>query len=288
MKFIHWLVHFFGTVIGHVIGTVILGLILTYIKSLRDNVQVSDLLSNGRELISPFVVAVLLVLVIALVVKYLKTKRLWNADRETLIKLGVRLFSNHFEPEERKLDWQNIASDLTATNKTTSLWLLGATGRETFGHSTAHLCDVMRTYKSSVRVLLLRPYSKGFDRRVLELSHNANDYISEILDAIDFCADLKKNYGIDIELKVYSEVAIWKMIITSTQLWLQYYAPKIHVDKTPLYCFESMQEDMGLYSALKSVFQKRWNLDGNPQINLDTWLRSGADENYWRNLPLRA
>lgn len=281
---LNWASHFFQGWLGHATGTAVLGLLFTWGKSLKDDVKFGALLLNWRELISPLVVAVLVVLVITLVIKYVKTSRLLHSNQGTLKKLGVRLFSSHLTDEEKKSDWIQTAADLSGSNLLSPLWMLGATGKETFGSSTAPLCDVLRNYRQPVRILLLRPYSKGFDRRVSDLNTNSENYAAEILDAIDFCVELKKRYQVDIELRVYSEIAIWKMIITSTQLWLQYYAPKKHVDDTPLYCFESVHQDMGLYSALKSVFQKRWVLDQNPKINLDNWQRSSTSREFWDQL----
>lgn len=270
--------------LGHATATAGLSLFFTWAKSFKDNVRFGELILNWREVVSPIVVAFLIVLVIALVVKYVKASRAFRGSRETLKMLGVRLFSSHSTIEEKNSDWDQMKSDLSASSSSSVLWLLGATGKDTFGSPSAPLCDVLRTYKQPVRILLLRPYSKGFDKRVLELNVNARTYTDQILDAVDCCSELKKHYGVDVELRVYSEVAIWKMVITSTQLWLQYYAPKEHVDNTPLYCFESVNGDMGLHSALKSVFQKRWSLDSNPKINLDSWQRSKATKSYWDGL----
>ena len=182
-KFLHWLSHFLQGWLGHATATAGLSLFFTWAKSSRDNVKFGELILNWKEIVSPVVVAVLAVLVVALVVKYVKANRAFKGSRETLKMLGVRLFSNHSTPEEKNSDWDQMKSDLNSTSSSSVLWLLGATGKDTFGSPSAPLCEVLRAYKQPVRILLLRPYSKGFDKRVVELNVNAQTYTDQIMDA---------------------------------------------------------------------------------------------------------
>lgn len=276
--------HFFGTTIGHAIGTLTLGLILTWFKSVRDKISFLEVLLNWREIISPITISVLIFLLFALAIKYVKINSQYKANLETLQHLGVKLFSLHSTTEEKREDWEMAKGHLAVSSKESPLWILGATGKETFGSSQAPLCDAIRKYEQPIRVLLLRPYSKGFERRITELNVNSANYEEEILDAIDFCAELKRRHSKDIEIKVYSEIAIWKMILTSKELWLQYYPPTRHVDDSPIYCFEFKGDPLGLYSAFKSVFSKRWMLDQNPMLDLVNWNRAKVDKAYWQSL----
>lgn len=280
-KFLLPLLHFFSTTAGHALGTFLLGIFLTWLKAARDQQEFLNYAFNWRELISPFVVATLASVVVVIVTKYVREHQKWKRDRATLKKLGVYLFSSHTTDEEKRKDWSLVSNDLGTAGTKSPLWILGATGKGTFGNATSPLCETLRAYAQPIRVLLIRPYSTGFDRRVRELNVNAGEYASDVHDAIDFCVDLKRRRNKDIEVKVYSELAIWKMMITSSQLWLQHYGPKRHVDDMPMYCFEFLENEASLYDALKSVFLKRWVSDGNPSIDLVTWNRSAANENYW-------
>lgn len=274
---------FLGTAIGNAIGTVALGLFFALAKSYKDGIEFLSIFADWRLLVSPFLVAALTVVVVLLAVKAVRLQRGRKADRDTLSQLGVRLFSKHETPEEKQADWSQMASDLKE-DINSSIWILGSTGKETFGGPNSPLGAVLRGHKNALRVILLRPFSKGFERRYKEVQQDEGSFLEETLDAIDFCSELKRKYKVDIELKVCSEVAIWKMVVTSRQLWLQYYAPGVHVEDTPLYCFESLQGDKGLYAALKSVFHKRWTLDNNPKIDLDRWRRSDAVREWWDRL----
>jgi hypothetical protein len=283
-KTIDWVKHFASATLGHTLGVMVLGSLGVWYKSFRDGVSFSSYLGSPKELVSPAIIAVLVVSLVFQFVKRAKLAKLNKSHNDTLQMLGVRLVSRHHTVEEKSLDWSLIVDSFQKSSNNSELWILGANGVETFSASTSPLCNLLRTYNKPIRVLLLKPYSKGFNKRTSEINANAQKYADEIIDSIDFCAQLKTTHGRDIELKLYSEIAIWKMLRISSEVWLQNYAPNKPVEDMPLYCFRSLEADGNLYDAFVSVFSKRWLMDGNPQIDLSKWKRSMGTKKYWSSL----
>lgn len=286
-KIINSIVHFLGTTLGHTLGTTVFAFLLLWFKTVRDNVSFVTYFTSAKEWFSPLFSAVLFSMVLWLFVKLARITKQKESLESTLDVLGVKLVSEHLTESDKDLDWQLMQTSIKSTSNLSDLWILGATGKETFSKSNAPLCAVVKDYRKPIRVLLIRPYSKGFIRRTRDLGVNHDLYIDEILDSIDFCSDLKIKHGRDIELKVYSEFAIWKMLRTTDELWLQYYAPRIHVEDTPLYCFSAKKAELSeksLYDAFASIFMKKWTEDHNSQIDLSTWKRNAADKSFWDSL----
>ena len=267
-KFAEWLTHFLGTTFGHMLGTALFSGILAYLKSLKDDVTLSYVVSNPKEIVSPLVVAFLLMALVAAILKYVQLRR-------TLRGFGARLFSKHGSDEEKKDDWTVLNADLAKASKDKSpLWLLGANGKDTFSSPTSPVCETLRGYAGSLRVLLIKPGSVGFARRVGETQANLDTYFEHILDTIDYCADLKNKKNKDIELRLYVDIPIWKMFITQQQVWLQHYHDQNHVDNTPMYCFEHVSNEKCLYLGFQAVFHKRWEATDTKIIDLGSRKRS--------------
>jgi len=112
-----------------------------------------------------------------------------------------------------------------------------------------------------VYILLLKPKSRGFEKRVTDLAKNENRYKEEIRDSITYCRDLVDTHKKSIEVKLYEDEPIWKMIFSDRYLWLQYYDPADDVDKTPVYTLQTRDSSTAssLYYPLVRVFQRRWN-----------------------------
>lgn len=130
----------------------------------------------------------------------------------------------------------------------------------------------------------MHPNSQAFDRRIIELNHNAENYYEQILDSIEYCKDLKTRYEKDIEVRLYRQVVIWKMFITNHTLWLQHYRDGFHVDQMPMYCFEPVKEHRpSLYDGFKTVFEKRWRFDEPYEVSLKTWKRADySSRDAWK------
>ena len=263
---------------GHVVAASVVLIIFTALKALRDDNTFSYYLSNWRELVSPALVTLLVMTVVSL---YMMVHR----QKKTLSSFGVRLFSKHDGAEAKGRDWSLMKKDLvSASAEKSALWVLGATGKETFSGSASPLFDSLRAYEGDIKILLIQPMSFAFNSRCRGLRMSHDGYLEEILDSIDYCRDLLKR-GRSVELKLYHTLPIWKMLMMSRVLWVQYYKENMHVDDTPMYCFEFRGDGATLFDGFRSVFQKRWNLDDSKLVDLSRFVRSSWEETCLTNPP---
>lgn len=265
---VSWLVHQSTSFFGHAAGVVIFMALYTGVKAFKDDHRLEFYLNNPAELVSPAVVAVLTMLVIGL-------STLVTKQRKSLLNFGVRLFSKHDSEDAKRDDWALLCSDVKrASSEKTTLWILGATGRETFAGTSSPLHDVVKKYEGEIRVLLIRPGSEAFKKRCGGLGMAESKYLDQILDSIDFCKDLASQQLNSVQLRLYEGIPIWKMIMTNRVLWVQFYKPSTHFDNTPMYCFEFRDDGSTLFDGFRTVFTKRWDHDGSKHVDLASFVRS--------------
>lgn len=267
-KILSWLWHQIVAYLGHALGVIVTVLLLTSLKSIKDNETIAFYWTHPKELLSPAIITILLFLILGLITKISK-------DRKTMASFGVRLFSHHNNAEVKKQDWLQVCEDINrGQNPKSTLWILGATGKETFAAADAPLHDLLQTYSGAIRILLICPGSLAFVRRTGELKHSESDYQSQIADSLEYCQRLVRNHGRDLQVKLYKAIPIWKMILTNSVLWVQHYRANSHVDDTPMFCFEYQPAHPGLFDGFLTVFEKRWRLDDSLEIDLQQWSRN--------------
>ncbi|MGB2580288.1 MAG: hypothetical protein WBC83_01170 [Minisyncoccia bacterium] len=189
--------------------------------------------------------------------------------------IGLRKFSPHCDQADKKKDWDNCVKEISSSAPH-SLHILGATGWRTFGSPQSPLHDLLISFQGVIRILLIKPGSDGFKRRTVDLKHHEEEYKREILNTIEFCKELKEKHHKNIEVRLYTEEPIWKMILTEQYLWLQYYDPSSPVEDTPVYTLQTREPPTlsSLYYPLTRVFEKRWTEKTTKRVNLDTWNRN--------------
>lgn len=260
--------HSFGAMVASV---VIFGFTLV-VKAFKNSESYKDYLNNPAELISPAIITVLTILTITLAARQLRMKK-------TLSSFGIRIFSQHDDPETKKADWEGIVGDIQhASRRQSPLWILGATGKETFADSDSPLHKVLKQYEGKIFVMLICPKSQAFEKRIRDLECSNDYYLMQILDSIDYCKELYLKHGRSIEVKLYKAMSVWKMIATNHVLWIQYYKPRVHVENTPLYGFDLAGSQTGLLEGFRTVFEKRWAYDDSVAVDLSMWNRSS-----WEN-----
>jgi uncharacterized integral membrane protein len=267
-KILHWIWHNVVAFGAHAFAAFALMLVLAALKAVKDNLTFAEVLSNWKDLISPAIITILLSALVGLFLVNLR-------QRNTLASFGVRLFSHHDNIETKKRDWTGVSNDIGAASpERATLRMLGATGKETFSGATSPLFDVLKKYDGEIKVLLIRPHSGAFISRCKSLRISTDSYLEEILDSIEYCKTLAQLHNRAIELKLYDHVPVWKMLIISKTLWVQYYKATEHVDNTPMYCFEFKGQGTTLFDGFRSVFEKRWALDGSKSIDLAKFVRA--------------
>lgn len=170
--------------------------------------------------------------------------------------------------KNEKLLLENIKNSRT-------IQIIGATGYNTFARDDAHgkaiLRDALEKAEGEIKILLMHPDERFTKMRAQCLSVPYDTYRNEFLNSLRFLKELK-NKGKNINLKLYSQKPIWKMIILDNFLWLQYYHSHTHVEKMPVYGISnsSMRGEYNLFSPLYAVFEKKWLHDGNPTFDFNT------------------
>lgn len=134
----------------------------------------------------------------------------------------------------------------------------------------AVLRDILENINGEIKILLLNPDMPQTEMRALALGESLQKYRQDIENSIQFLKELYDK-GKSVELKLYKQRPIWKMIIADDNfLWLQYYDPKKHVEDTPVYGVKRNPNKENLFESLSAVFTKKWEHDGNPTYNFKT------------------
>lgn len=270
---IGWVWHNVSGYFIHYVAILTIGLIVVYFKSLRDDEQFVNYLRSAREWITPLTIAFLSVALFALLIFAVRQNGQLKHLRSHLAGFGVRVFSPHDSDEVRSNDWAQICKDLVFASRNQSpLWILCANGHRTFGHRDAPLCAALREYDGVINVLLLKPDSDGFNRRVKNLKIDAAAYRSEILDSIAFCKELFRE-GKAIHVRLYHDLPIWKMIFTPKALWVQHYSSAKRVDETSAYGFSFVESRPTLIDGFQCVLTRRWSDINSEPVNLDSFVK---------------
>lgn len=267
-----WLLHHGKDYFIHYLAIATIAFLVATFKAFRDDEKLSYYLKNAIEWVTPITIAVQ-ALLLGFLIYYIVTQRRrlnkLESNEATLAAFGVRAFSNHDTPASKRADWELISADIsTASQNESPLWILGATGKDTFSDPGAPLHKTLKEYQGPIKVLLLRPNSFGFSHRVNQIRTNPGHYINDIVCSINFCSELKRA-GKPIELKLYDTMPIWKMLMTPQVLWVQHYSSECHVDNTPAYGFALGLKKATILNGFKSVFEKRWSQDGSTSVDLD-------------------
>ncbi|HEY9178295.1 MAG TPA: hypothetical protein VIN07_11410 [Flavipsychrobacter sp.] len=179
--------------------------------------------------------------------------------------VGIHSFWSHSTEAERVRDWSECISAIDTT--ITDLRILGATGWHTFAAENSPLNKLVESFKGEIRILLMDPEADCLEERAKSIGQSKDAYIAEINKTIAYCKQLKITND-KVYLRLYKQHPIWKMIIAGSFLWLQNYKHGRHVDESPAYGFYSDSEGTSLYHPLYDVFYKRWEKDGNREIDL--------------------
>jgi hypothetical protein len=185
--------------------------------------------------------------------------------------VGLMSFRPHNNEKEK--DWSSYVDLLNSTSDT-QLSILGAAGYETFSSVNSPLHNYLNQTNAEIRILLLNPDSKFFKHRCVNVGVNETKYSGWIYDSIDYCKKLKIEKNKAIELRLYDDYPIWKMVFSPEYMWLQHYQKEKHVKDVHVYFFQTGSSSLGrtsLYYPLTSVFRRRWENGFN--VDLETWTR---------------
>lgn len=148
------------------------------------------------------------------------------------------------------------------------LYILGANGIDTFGDRHSPLYDVMQTSHAEIRVILIDPDSAQLVGRARAVGQDQRDYRRAIETSEQRLRDLKEQQHA-IEGRFYDGLPNWKLILTTTMVWVQYYAPGgLHVNQTAVWRFDATPDGDGLYHLFRMEFDRIWRRCEGSEMNL--------------------
>lgn len=148
------------------------------------------------------------------------------------------------------------------------LYILGANGIDTFGAQGSPLYAVMQSFRGEVRAILVHPNSNETVGRAHAVGTDPIEYRRAIRQSETRLRDLRRQQHA-VEGRFYTGQPNWKLIITSTTAWVQYYAAGgQHVNATPVWRFDATKEGDGLYHLFRMEFERVWRRCADDEMNL--------------------
>ena len=148
------------------------------------------------------------------------------------------------------------------------LYILGANGIDTFGDQNSPLYEVMQGSHVEMKIVLIDPGSPELDGRSRAVGIDPAEYRRAIRTSERRLRELKKQHH-SIDGRFYNGQPNWKLIITTTTVWVQYYIPGgQHVNETPVWRFDATPEGDGLYHLFRMEFDRIWHRCEGSEMNL--------------------
>lgn len=192
------------------------------------------------------------------------------SEADQLVRaVGISGFYSHATKAEKKRDWKACVEKIKS-HRAKDLRIMGATGWNTFGAPESPLYKLLEQFNGEIKVLLMTPDPAlpALIQRAKETQQNPAGYASEITRSVERLKALRGR-GKNISLKFYTQMPVWKMLISNDYMWLQHYRSSKNVEETPVYVFFSDgDEGTSLFHALYSVWLKRWEFDQNAPYDL--------------------
>jgi hypothetical protein len=163
--------------------------------------------------------------------------------------------------------WHELCAEINRGDNH-HLYILGANGIDTFGAPHSPLYEVMETSRAEMRVVLIDPDSPHLGGRARAIGQDPRDYKRAIRTSEQRLRDLREEHHA-IEGRFYDGQPNWKLIITTTTVWVQYYAAGgLNVNETPVWRFDATAGGDGLYHLFRMEFDRiRRRCDDN-EMNL--------------------
>jgi hypothetical protein len=191
------------------------------------------------------------------------------ANEALVTQAGIKGRFPHARQADDGAPWKSLSEDiLSAENK--FVYILGANGIDTFGKPGSPLHDALQSFRGHIRVILCKPGSKPMRGRAAAVGTNAAEYEKAIKESVRRLKFLKKQAH-PIEGRYYEGQPNWKLIVTNSTLWVQYYLPGgPHVDQTPVWLVSATDNADGFYHLFHMEFNRIWERCVLSPINLNS------------------
>ncbi|MGY4257372.1 hypothetical protein ACVI1L_004440 [Bradyrhizobium sp. USDA 4516] len=182
-----------------------------------------------------------------------------DISNSLLSQSGLKARYPHAKTTEDGAPWGALREEvLHPSNK--FVHILGANGIDTFGRAGAPLHDTLKDFRGTIRVILCDPKTnKQMVGRAKAVGVSPTDYVKAINASKRRLSELRKAQ-LPVEGRFYNGQPNWKLIMTSTGVWLQYYLPGgPHVDETPVWLISVTPNPDGLYHLFHMEFERIWD-----------------------------
>ena len=156
--------------------------------------------------------------------------------------------------------------------------VIGSSGYSSFVDQVGDLSSVLDTCLGA-KILLVNPYSTAVTARIEAIDHpeyTVNAFRDEVRQSIALLKRLRA-MGKAINLKLYADPPLVKMLILGDYLWLQHYHADLDVRTMPEYVLRHNRQNHGLYSLYAHYFAQQWQSVEIPEYDLE------SDELIYRN-----
>ncbi len=207
--------------------------------------------------------AILLTLLFKALRRSWKDRRLSNMAKEAGLVL--------VEPEKGFFSRRRIKHLKEKQGFAKDVMLIGSTGYRTFVDPDGDLHQVIRNCRKT-RILLLNPFSEGAEERaksILDPNVTVATFREQIKKSIIFLKDLK-DINKEVELKLYPDPPLLKVVILDDYVWIQHYHAGLDVQAMPECVFKQDQNLGSLYTPFYRYFMIRWNSPAAPEYDLES------------------
>lgn len=192
-----------------------------------------------------------------------------NANYTLVTQAGIKGRYPHAKQAENGAPWTSLVEEiLSPENK--FVYMLGANGIDTFGKPGSPLYEALQNFRGTIRVILCKPGTKPMKGRAAAVGINPTDYEKAIRESVRRLKVLRKQAH-SIEARYYEGQPNWKLIITGSTLWVQYYLPGgPHVDQTPVWLVSMTENRDGFYHLFHMEFDRVWERCVGSPVNLNS------------------
>jgi hypothetical protein len=180
-----------------------------------------------------------------------------DISRSLISQSGIKARYPHARATQDGAPWGALRKEiLQPENK--FVHILGANGVDTFGKPGSPLYDTLKEFRGTLRVILCDPVGKQMYSRARAVGVTAGEYAKAIKISKRRLSELRK-LQLSVEGRFYTGQPNWKLILTSTSAWIQYYVPGgPHVDETAVWLLSVTTNTDGLYHLFHMEFDRVW------------------------------
>lgn len=152
-----------------------------------------------------------------------------------------------------------------------TIMVIGSSGYSTLVDQVGDLSSVLDKCLGA-KILLVNPYSYDAATRIQAIGHPEHTlatFREEVRQSIALLKRLKA-MGKAINLKLYADPPLVKMVILGDYLWLQHYHAALDVQTMPEYVLRHNPKDHGFYTLYAHYFSLRWESPEIPEYDFET------------------